>query len=94
MDTPSEPIRGGQTLRWSLRLLGGFELRALPVGEAVSLPGKRERVLLAYLALSPRYRQPRRKLAALLWPDAADETALDHLRAADNRIERARCALR
>jgi dTDP-4-amino-4,6-dideoxygalactose transaminase len=36
--------RIGRPARWSLRLLGGFELRALPGGESVSLPGKRERV--------------------------------------------------
>ena len=66
--------------RWSLRLLGGFELSVLPGGERVALLGKRERVLLAYLALSPNYRQPRRKLTTLLWGDAADETALDNLR--------------
>ena len=46
----------------------------------VALPGKRERVLLAYLALSPNCRQPRRKLVSLLWGDAADETTLDNLR--------------
>ena len=66
--------------RWSLRLFGGFELSVLPGGERVASPGKRERVLLAYLALSPNSRQPRRKLAALLWGDATDETALDNLR--------------
>ena len=66
--------------RWSLRLFGGFELSVLPGGERVALPGKRERVLLAYLALSPNYRQPRRKLVTLLWGDAADETTLDNLR--------------
>jgi TolB-like protein/DNA-binding SARP family transcriptional activator len=65
---------------WSLRLLGGFDLVALSGGERVALPGKRERVLLAYLAFSPNGRQPRRKLAALLWGDAGDETALDNLR--------------
>lgn len=66
---------------WSLRLFGGFELGALPRGERVVLPGKRERILLAHLALSPNYRQSRRKLAALLWDDATDETLLDNLRA-------------
>src|SRR5882757_2562926 len=66
--------------RWSLRLFGGFELNALPGGERVALPGKRERVLLAYLALSPKGSQQRRKLATLLWGDATDETALDNLR--------------
>ena len=68
------------TARWSLRLFGGFELNALPGGERVALPGKRERVLLAYLALSPKGGQRRRKLATLLWGDASDETALDNLR--------------
>jgi adenylate cyclase len=66
--------------RWSLRLLGGFHLSPLSGSEKVVLSGKRERVLLAYLALSPSGRQPRRKLAALLWGDAGDETALDNLR--------------
>src|SRR5258705_7856327 len=66
--------------RWSLRLFGGFELNSLPSGERVALPGKRERVLLAYLALSPKGSQQRRKLATLLWGDASDETALDNLR--------------
>src|SRR5947207_871211 len=66
--------------RWSLRLFGGFELNARPGGERVALPGKRERVLLAYLALSPKGSQQRRKLATLLWGDASDETALDNLR--------------
>src|SRR5262245_61107950 len=68
------------TVRWSLRLFGGFELDALPSGARVSALGKRERVLLAYLALSPDSRQHRRKLATLLWGDASDETALDNLR--------------
>jgi TolB-like protein/DNA-binding SARP family transcriptional activator len=66
--------------RWSLRLFGGFELSALPGGQKIALPGKRERALLAYLALNPKGRQPRRKLAALLWGDATDETLLDNLR--------------
>src|SRR5580704_11633480 len=66
--------------RWSLRLLGGFELSALEDGERVVLPGKRERVLLAYLALNSNSRTSRRKLATLLWGDASDETALDNLR--------------
>ena len=64
--------------RLSLHLLGGFELAR--AGQKVAVPGKRERALLAYLALSPKGRQPRRKLAALLWGDATDETLLDNLR--------------
>jgi len=75
--------------RWSLRLFGGFELGALPGGERVALPGKRERVLLATLALSPNCRQPRRKLATLLWGDATDETLLDNLRACIWKLRKA-----
>ena len=61
MDTASALGKGNQgPARWSLRLLGGFELGVLPGGERLALPGKRERLLLAYLALSPNYRQPRR----------------------------------
>jgi len=41
---------------------------------------KRERVLLAYLALSPKGREQRRKLTTLLWGDSADETTLENLR--------------
>ena len=63
MDTAS-PL-GNRTegpARWSLRLFGGFELSVLPGGERVASPGKRERVLLAYLALSPNCRQPRTEI--------------------------------
>jgi TolB-like protein/DNA-binding SARP family transcriptional activator/Tfp pilus assembly protein PilF len=66
--------------RWSLRLLGDFQLAERTGGEKVALPGKRERVLLAHLALSPNGRQPRRKLVTLLWGEAADETTLENLR--------------
>src|SRR5579864_3111675 len=81
MDSASALDSGTEaSARWSLRLLGGFELSDLTGGERLALPGKRERVLLAYLALSPNCRQPRRKLVALLWGDATDETLLDNLR--------------
>jgi len=75
--------------RWSLRLLGGFELAVLPGGARVTSLGKRERVLLAYLSLSAKGRQPRRKLATLLWGDANDETLLDNLRACVWKLRRA-----
>jgi TolB-like protein/Tfp pilus assembly protein PilF len=61
-------------------LFGGFELRAAPAESRIASLGKRERVLLAYLALTPKNRQHRRRLATLLWGDANDETALDNLR--------------
>src|SRR5512134_1170019 len=76
-------------LRWSLRLLGDFQLSEYSSGEKVALPGKRERVLLAYLALSPDGRQPRRKLVTLLWGEAADETTLDNLRTAIFNLRKA-----
>lgn len=75
--------------RWSLRLLGGFELGTFPTGHKVVLPGKRERALLAYLALSPKGRQSRRKLAALIWGDATDQTLLDNLRTCVWRLRKA-----
>lgn len=75
--------------RWTLRLLGGFQLGELPGGKHLALPGKRERILLAYLALSPKGSQSRRKLATLLWGDNDDETALDNLRTTVWRLRKA-----
>ena len=90
MDTASALNNGVEaSARWSLRLFGGFELCALPGGEKAASLGKRERVLLAYLALSPKGSQPRRKLAALLWGDATDETLLDNLRASIWKLRKA-----
>src|SRR6266446_4876430 len=66
--------------RWSLRLFGGFELIDLCGGGKLALPRKRDRALLAYLAVSPNCRTSRRKLAALLWGETTDATALDNLR--------------
>jgi TolB-like protein/DNA-binding SARP family transcriptional activator len=81
MDAASALQNGTEGLaHWSLRLFGDVQLNERPGGEKVTLPGKRERVLLAYLALSPNCRQPRRKLVTLLWGEAADETSLDNLR--------------
>jgi adenylate cyclase len=81
MDSVSESGNGVDgPARWSLRLFGGFELNTLPGGKPVDLPGKRERILLAYLALSPNCSQPRRKLVTLLWGDSAGEAAPDNLR--------------
>jgi TolB-like protein len=63
-----------------VRLFGGFELTSRARGDKVVVPGKRERVLLAYLALSPECRTSRRKLCSLLWGDANSKTTLDNLR--------------
>jgi TolB-like protein/DNA-binding SARP family transcriptional activator len=81
VDVRSDQRKGNEgQARWSLRLLGDFNLSLLPTGENVPLPGKRERVLLAYLALSLHSRHARRKLVTLLWGDDADESAFENLR--------------
>lgn len=67
------------TSRWVLRLFGGFDIRR-PDGQPVPLAGKRERILLAYLALTPERRRSRRDLIEFLWGEAADATTLDNLR--------------
>ena len=65
--------------RLKLQLFGGFRLFR-PDGTAIALSGKRERALLAYLAINRNAPQPRRKLATLLWGNGEDETLLDNLR--------------
>src|SRR5262245_15843671 len=87
MDTAGRSSNG--PARRSLILLGGFDLRVLPSGERLTLSGKRERALLAYLALSPSCRQSRRKLTTLLWGDGADDTTLDNLRTCMWRLRKA-----
>ncbi|MCZ6637356.1 MAG: BTAD domain-containing putative transcriptional regulator [Alphaproteobacteria bacterium] len=69
----------GKSSRWSLRLIGELRLEG-PNGETVVLSGRRERVLLAYLALVPDLKESRRNLIGLLWGDRADNTILDNLR--------------
>ena len=69
-----------ETTKWSLRLFGAFCLSTVPDGDKIALPGKRERVLLAYLALAPTFRASRRRLTGLLWSESTDETNLDNLR--------------
>ena len=64
-----------------LALLGTFEAR-LDAGSAVSFGRKKAEALLAYLALHPGQRQPRDKLATLLWGDTPDERARHSLRQA------------
>ena len=65
--------------RWSLQLLGEVHLER-PDGEAVNLTARRERVLLAYLAMAPDFKESRRNLIGLLWGEGADSTTLDNLR--------------
>ncbi|MDH3241159.1 MAG: hypothetical protein OEO83_10890 [Alphaproteobacteria bacterium] len=71
--------RREQALRWSLRMFGDMQIDD-PGGESVNLPGRRERVVLAYLALAPEFKESRRNLVGLLWGDRTDDTSLDNLR--------------
>src|SRR5689334_4040877 len=80
-DTRSVPESGDEARPiYSLRLFGEFELTERAGGCKIAVPGKRERVLLAYLAVSPNRRELRRKLTTLLWGEDSDETTLDNLR--------------
>lgn len=63
----------------TLRLLGGFSL-ADAGGREVALPGRKTRMLLAYLALNAARPVPRERLAGLLWPDRDERSARHCLR--------------
>lgn len=62
-----------------LNLLGGWSLTVEGGGE-LSLPTRKDRQLLAYLATHPGQFHPRERLANLLWADRADAQARDSLR--------------
>src|SRR5262249_20350386 len=59
-------------------LLGGFQVRA--AGHVIDVPGRKERALLAILAMPPGEPRSRDKLAGLLWSDRADKQAHDSLK--------------
>lgn len=63
---------------WSLALLGGFALER--AGASVDLPHRKDRLLLAFIALHSGRPVPRDKLAGLLWADRAEEQARGSLR--------------
>lgn len=66
-------------MRWKLQLLGEFRLTRADGGGSPALR-RHERALLAYLALNPRRRESRERLAALLWGDKVDDSARRSLR--------------
>src|SRR5438105_13647785 len=88
--------RGGECYRCRvalrLVLLGGFHARQ-PSGDTLSLPTKKARALLAYLALRPGQAHPRDKLATLLWGDSADAQARTSLRQALAALRKAVAAI-
>lgn len=64
---------------FTLSLLGEFALSASG-GPAVAITGKKNRALLAILALSPGQSMTRERLAGLLWGDSGEEQARNSLR--------------
>ena len=70
-----------------LDLLGGFQARA--AGRPVDVPGRKERALLAILALPPGELRSRDRLAGLLWSDRGDKQARDSLKSAISRLKTA-----
>ena len=65
--------------RLTLTLLGGFRAR-LDSAAPLTLPTRKARALLAYLALPAGSPQPRDKLATLLWGSTLETTARTSLR--------------
>lgn len=63
-----------------LNLVGGLRVSAQEQGEAVVLPTRKARALLAYLACPAGRAHPRDKLAALLWGDRSEGRARASLR--------------
>jgi DNA-binding SARP family transcriptional activator len=68
-----------------LTLFGGFEAR-LATGQAIDLPGQKDRALLAILALPAGTTRSRDKLANLLWSDRGDQQARDSLKHSLTRL--------
>lgn len=64
---------------YRLALLGGFHLSG-PDGAEIALPTRKDRLLLAYLAVTAPRAQQREKLAALIWSDRPPNQARDSLK--------------
>jgi TolB-like protein/DNA-binding SARP family transcriptional activator len=69
-----------------LVLFGGFQARAAE--QEIAIPGRKERALLAYLALPAGEARSREKLAGLLWSDRADSQARESLKQAVFKLRR------
>jgi TolB-like protein/DNA-binding SARP family transcriptional activator/Tfp pilus assembly protein PilF len=69
-----------------LALLGVFQAHV--AGQAIDVPGRKERALLAVLAMTPGEARSRDKLAGLLWGDRADKQARDSLKQALLRLRK------
>ena len=71
----------------SLKLLGEFEVRD-EAGEALALPTRKTRALLAYLAVNADKPQQRERLMTLLWSDRGEQQARHSLNQALMSIRR------
>src|SRR5262249_50134305 len=69
-----------------LVLLGGFQARA--AGQVIDVLGRKERALLAVLAMPPGEWRSREKLAGLLWSDRSEKQARDSLKQALLRLRK------
>src|SRR5262245_34904547 len=69
-----------------LVLLGGFQ--AGVAGHVIDITGRKERALLAVLAMPPGVPRSREKLAGLLWSDRSDKQARDSLKQALLRLRK------
>ncbi len=78
MSAPPEPEK---TPRLHLRLMGTFLLTQAD-GTVVGISSRKNRALLAILALSPGQRATRERLAGLLWGDHGENLARSNLRQA------------
>src|SRR5215510_7559341 len=78
----------GPTNKIKVKLLGGFSA-ALPWGVPVKLAGKKNRALLAYLAMGQGKRHDRQKLMGLLWSDRGQAQARGSLRQALSALKEA-----
>jgi len=73
--------------RFSLRLIGSFEVRPAS-GSTALAPGKKIQALLATLGVRPGQSQSRDRLASLLWGDVSQEQARHSVRQAIFSIRR------
>src|SRR3974377_2540132 len=69
-----------------LVVLGGFQAGA--AGHVIDIAGRKERALLAVLAMPPGKPRSREKLASLLWSDRSDKQARDSLKQALLRLRK------
>jgi len=69
-----------------LVLLGGFHASA--AGQQIDVPGRKERALLAFLAIPAGESRSRDKLAGLLWSDRGDSQARESLKQAVFKLRR------